>query len=286
MNRTAIITDTTADLTPEQAAAAGIRVVPLLVRFGQDEWRAGVDMSTEEFWQRLLAPGAPLPTTSAPSPGAFQEAFERCFADGAEGVVCLTISTKLSGTFGSASIAAQAMPGKEIHVIDTETTTGSQGVASLCAAELAASGMGPADVAAEVRERLADIDIYVAVDTLDYLRRGGRLSAARAAIGTVLSVKPIITIRDGEVVVAETPRTRHKARERIGELVTTAPIERLSILHTPASTPEEVAAFRDAVVAKVPGGIDPARVTECLIGASTGPHLGPGLMGAAFLKRR
>jgi DegV family protein with EDD domain len=286
MARTAIVTDTTADLTPEQAAAAGIRVVPLLVRFGQDEWRAGVDMSTEEFWQRLLAPGAPLPTTSAPSPGAFQEAFERAFTDGADGAVCLTISTKLSGTFGSASIAAQALSGREIHVIDTETTTGSQGIAALHAADLAAQGMGPSEVAAEVRGRLGDIDIFVAVDTLEYLRRGGRLSAARAAIGTVLSVKPIITIRDGEVVVAETPRTRHKARERIVELATAAPIERLAIVHTPASTPDEVTAFRDAIVAKVPGGIDPARVTECLIGASTGPHLGPGLVGAAFLRRR
>ncbi len=286
MTRTAIVTDTTADLTPGQAAAAGVRVVPLLVRFGSDEWQAGVDMSTEEFWQRLLAPGAPLPTTSAPSPATFQETFSACFADGADGVVCLDISSKLSGTFGSASIAAQALPGKEIHVIDTATTTAAQGVASLHAADLAASGMAPAEVADQVRERLADIDIYVAVDTLDYLRRGGRLSAARAAIGTVLSVKPIITIRDGEVVVAETPRTRSKARERVVGLAAAAPVERLAILHTPASTPDEVAAFRDAIVSRLPGGIDAGRVTECLVGASTGPHLGPGLMGAAFLKRR
>jgi DegV family protein with EDD domain len=286
MPQTAIVTDTTADLTPAQAAAAGVRVVPLLVRFGSDEWRAGVDMSTEEFWQRLLAPGAPLPTTSAPPPGAFQETFDGCFADGAEGVVCLTISAKLSGTHGSATVAAQAMPGREIHVIDTETTTGSQGIAALHAADLAAQGMGPAEVAAEMRARLADLDIYVAVDTLEYLRRGGRLSAARAAIGTVLSVKPIITIRDGEVVVAETTRTRSKARERVVDLAAAAPVERLAIVHTPASTPDEVAAFRDAVVARLPGGIDPGRVTEALIGASTGPHLGPGLMGAALLRRR
>lgn len=286
MARVAIVTDSTADLMPDQAASAGVRVVPLLVRFGDEEWRAGVDMSTEEFWRRLLAPGAPRPTTAAPSPGTFREAFEACFAEGAEAVVCPTIGTKLSGTFGSATVAAQALPEREIHVIDTGTTSMATGIAALLAAELAAAGLSAADVAATVRDRLSDLDIYVAVDTLEYLRKGGRLSAARAAIGTVLAVKPIVTVRDGEVVLAETPRTRRKARERALELATAVPVERLAVMYTPTSTPDEVAEYRDAMVAKVPGGIDPDHVTVGLIGASTGPHLGPDLMGAALLRRR
>jgi DegV family protein with EDD domain len=161
----------------------------------------------------------------------------------------------------------------------------STGIPALLAAQMAAAGAGGAEIAAEIRGRLPDVDLFVAVDTLDYLRKGGRLSPARAAIGTVLSVEPVITVTDGIVVMAEKPRTRAKARERVIELVTERPIERLAILHTPTSPREEVDAFVAALVARVPGGIDPAFVSTGLIGASTGPHLGPGLMGASFLRR-
>jgi len=282
----AVVTDSTADLPPDLAAAAGIRVVPLYVRFGTEEFQAGVDLSTEAFWERMLAPEAPIPTTAAPSPGTFREAFEACFAGGASAIVCPTIGTKLSGTFQAATLAAELLPDREIHIVDTATTSMSTGIAALLAAELAGTGMPAADVAAAVADRQHDIDLFVAVDTLLYLRKGGRLSAARAAIGTVLAVKPIITVRDGEVVAAESPRTRTKARARVVELATAQPLERLAILHTPTSTRQEVEAFRDEIVSRVPGGIDPARVSIGLIGASTGPHLGPDLMGAAFLKRR
>lgn len=285
MSRVAIVTDSTADLAPAAAAAAGVRVVPLFIRFGEDEFRVGVDLSTEQFWERMLAPDAPFPTTAAPSPGTFRETFEACFAEGAEAIVCPTIGTKLSATFQSATLAAQALPDREIHVIDTGSTSMSTGIPALLAAQMAAAGVGGAEIAAEIRGRLPDVDLFVAVDTLDYLRKGGRLSPARAAIGTVLSVKPIITVTDGIVVMAEKPRTRAKARERVIELVTERPIERLAILHTPTSPREEVDAFVAALVARIPGGVDPALVSIGLIGASTGPHLGPGLMGAAFLRR-
>jgi DegV family protein with EDD domain len=286
MGRISIVTDSTADLLPDVAAANGIRVVPLFVRFGSEELRVGVDLSTEQFWSRLLAPDAPFPTTSAPAPGTFRETFEACFAEGAEAVVCVTIGSKLSATFQSATLGAEALPDREIHVIDTMSTSMATGMPALMAAEMAATGAGASEIAATIRARLADVDLYVAVDTLDYLRKGGRLSPARAAIGTVLSVKPIITVIDGIVEMAERPRTRAKARERVVELVTARPFERLAILHTPTSTGEEVEAFRDELVARAPGGIDPARVSIGLIGASTGPHLGPGLMGAAFVRRR
>jgi DegV family protein with EDD domain len=286
MSRVAIITDSTADLAPAAAAAAGLRVVPLFVTFGDEEFRVGVDLSTEQFWARMLAPDAPFPTTAAPSPGTFRETFEACFAEGADAIVCPTIGSKLSATFGSATLAAQALPDREIHVIDTGSTSMSTGIPALVAAEMAAAGTPAAEIAAAIRDRLPDVDLYVAVDTLEYLRKGGRLSAARTAIGTVLSVKPIITVVDGLVTMAEKPRTRVKARERVIELITARPIERLAILHTPTSPADEVDAFRAALVARIPGGIDPAHVSTGLIGASTGPHLGPGLMGAAFLRRR
>ena len=286
MGRVAIVTDSTADLAPETATAAGIRVVPLFIRFGTEEFRVGVDLTREQFWARLLAPDAPFPTTAAPSPGTFQATFEACFAEGADAIVCPTIGSKLSATFQSATLAARALPDREIHVIDTGSTSMSTGIPAQLAAEMATAGATGSEIAAGVRDRLSDVDLYVAVDTLEYLRKGGRLSAARAAIGTLLSVKPIITVRDGIVVLAERPRTRAKARERVIELITAAPIERIAFLHTSTSTHEEVQAFCDRLLARVPGGIDPARVSVGLIGASTGPHLGPHLMGAAFLRRR
>ena len=286
MSRVAVVTDSTADLAPALAAPAGLRIVPLFVRFGGEEFRVGVDLSTEQFWDRMLAPDAPFPSTAAPSPGTFQETFEELFAGGAEAIVCPTIGSKLSATFQSATLAAEALPGREIHVIDTMTTSMSTGFVALLAAEMAAAGLVAAEIAAAVTARLPDIDLFVAIDTLDYLRKGGRLAAARAAIGTVLSVKPIITVVDGLVTMAEKPRTRVKARERVLELISAAPVERLAILHTPTSPRAEVEAFRDALVARIPGGVDPAHVSSGLIGASTGPHLGPGLMGAAFVRRR
>jgi len=286
MRRIAIVTDSTADLAPEAAAAAGVRVVPLFVRFGAAEFRVGVDLSTEQFWMRMLAPEAPFPTTAAPSPGTFRETFEACFAEGADAIVCPTIGSKLSATFQSATLAAQALPDREIHVIDTGSTSMATGIPALLAAEMAAAGAPAAEIAASVCDRLPDIDLYVAVDTLEYLKKGGRLSPARAAIGALLSVKPIITVRDGIVVIAERPRTRAKARERVVDLVTAQPVERIAIVHTPTSTREEVEAFRAKLVARAPGGIDPARVSTGLLGASTAPHLGPNLMGAVFLRRR
>jgi DegV family protein with EDD domain len=286
MSRVAVVTDSTADIAPAMAAAAGLRVVPLYVRFGAEEFRVGVDLSTEQFWERMLAPDAPFPTTAAPSPGTFREIFEGLFAEGAAAIVCPTIGSKLSATFQSATLAAQELAGREIHVIDTLSTSMSTGIPALLAAEMAAAGVGAAEIAAAIVARLPDVDLYVAVDTLEYLRKGGRLSAARTAIGTVLSVKPIITVVDGLVTMAEKPRTRAKARERVLELISERPVERLAIIHTPTSSREEVEAFRDALVARIPGGIDPAHVSIGLLGASTGPHLGPGLMGAAFMRRR
>lgn len=286
MGRVAIVTDSSADLAREQVAAHGLRVVPLFVRFDDREYRVGVDLSTEAFWEQLLEPGAPFPSTAAPSPGTFRETFEAAFAAGADAVVAVLIGAEISATFAAASLAAEALPDREIHLVDSRSTSMSTGFAAILAAEMAAAGVPAAAVAARVRDRLPDLDLYVVIDTLEYLRRGGRISGARAAIGGVLSVKPIITVRDGHVDVAESPRTRARARERLLELLSAAPVERLAIIHTPTSTPDEVAAFRADLLARIPGGVDPAHVSASLLGATTGPHLGPGLIGAALLRAR
>jgi fatty acid kinase fatty acid binding subunit len=285
VTRVAVVTDSTADLAPDVAAAHGIRVVPLTVRFGTEELLAGVDISTERFWERMLAPGTPIPSTAAPSPGSFGQAFEAAFGDGAEAIICPVAGETISSTIQSATVAARDFPDREIHVIDTASTSMATGLAAILAAEMAAAGASGSEVASGVRRRLPDIDLFVAVDSLDYLRRNGRLSAAATVVGTVLSIKPIITVRDGVITLAEKMRTRTKARERVVELISQRPIERLAIMHTPTSTVAEVDAFRQAIVDRVQGGIDAALVSIGLIGASTGPHLGPDLMGAVFMRR-
>jgi len=125
-----------------------VRVVPLFVRFGAEEFRVGVDLSTEQFWTRMLAPDAPFPATASPSPGTFREAFEACFAEGADAIVCPTIGSKLSATFQSATLAARALPDREIHVIDTGSTSMATGIPALLAAEMAAAGAPAAEIAA------------------------------------------------------------------------------------------------------------------------------------------
>ena len=149
--------------------------------------------------------------------------------------------------------------------------------------ELAAAGLPAAEVAATLRARAADLDIFVALDTLEYLRRGGRLSPARAAIGTLLSVKPIVTVVDGLVETADRVRTRARALERVTELLTARPVERIAILHTGIG---DVEAFRVSVVSRIPGGVDPDHISIRTIGPSIGPHVGPGALGGVVLLRR
>lgn len=276
----AVVTDSASDLTPEAAAAVGVTVVPLLVSFGEREFRTGVDITTEEFWQRLTAPDAPFPKTAACSPGAFQQAFEAAFAAGAEAVVCVTVGSKLSATHQSASIARDGLPGREIHVVDSETASMSQGLMALMAAEQATAGVSAPEIVAELERRRPDHRLYAVLDTLEYLRRGGRISGAQAAIGSVLSVKPIVTVEEGVVETADRVRTRSKARERLLELLTRRPIGRMAVIHGQAP---DVDGFATELAARA--GLDQAEVSRAVIGPSVGPHLGPGVYGACVVYR-
>jgi DegV family protein with EDD domain len=283
MGRVAIVTDSASDLAADVAGPRGIRVVPLYVRFGAEEFRAGVDLSTDDFWARMVAPDAPFPTTAAASPGDFTAAFEAELAAGAGAIVCVTVGSKLSATLKSAELAAQGMPAAEIHVVDSDSASMGVGMLALLGAEMAEAGVPAAEIAAELRARVRDVDLYVALDTLEYLRKGGRMSPARAAIGTVLSIKPIITVTDGEVEAADRVRTRAKARERTIELLAARPVEWITVLHTP---PADVDAFAAELLPRLPGGVDPAHVLSAVVGPSVGPHIGPGCLGAVVLLRR
>ncbi len=281
MSRVAIVIDSASDMPPEVAARQGIRIVPLEVRFGEATFKALIELSTDEFWRRMLAPDAPFPTTAAASPGEFKAAFEDAFANGADSVVCINISADLSGTYKSAMIAKDLLGDRPIHVIDSRTASMGFGMLAQMAAELAEAGVSGAEIARVVEQRKADVDLYVALDTLEYLKRGGRISGARAAVGAMLSIKPIITMIDGVVENADRVRTRAKARERTLELLTRQPLERATILHSTQADAEE---FRDQFLVR--SGLDASSVQIVTIGPSVGPHLGPGCVGATIIYKR
>ena len=281
LSRVAIFTDSASDLDPALAAADGISIVPLLVTFGAETYKAGVEMSSATFWERMVAPDAPFPKTAAASPGEFRDAFEAAFAAGAEAIVSVNVAGTLSGAIKSAQIARDMLPDREIHVVDTQSASMAEGILAGLGVELGAEGRSAAEIAERLEARTPDMRVYVALETLEYLKKGGRISGPAAAIGTLLSVKPIIRVKDGIVDTVDKVRTRSKARERLIELITERPIERLAMLHTVSP---DVAAFRDEVLARAPG-LDPAAVTIGLVGPSVGPHLGPGCVGAAVLYR-
>jgi DegV family protein with EDD domain len=279
--RIAFVTDSASDLDPAVAQAHGIRVVPLAVTFGDETFRAGVDLSTEEFWRRMTAPEAPFPKTAAASPGDVKAIYDGLFAEGADAIVSVHVAGSLSGAIKSAEIARTMLPEREIHVVDSQGASMAEAILCFLGQDLAAAGLGAAEIAATLTDRANDLRMVVSLETLEYLKKGGRISGAQAAIGTLLSVKPIIAVEHGVVETADKPRTRSKSRERCIELIVERPIERISILHTMAP---DVEAFTDEVVRR--GNVPREEVMVSIVGPSVGPHLGPGCVGAAVLYRR
>jgi len=276
----AIVTDSASDLTAELAAEHGVTVVPLVVTFGTESFLSGVELSMEDFYRRLTAPDAPFPKTAACSPGDFAAAFRAALEEGHEAVVCITVGSKLSGTMKSAEIAREGMPAAVIYLVDSGTASMQLGMLALLAAEMSRSGATAQHIVDELLRRLPSSRLYVALDTLEYLKRGGRISGAQAAIGSVLSVKPIITITDGVVETADKPRTRGRARQRVIELLASQPAERAWVLHSQAA---DIESFADELAEAL--GLPREEVRISLIGPSVAPHVGPGAYGAAVLQR-
>lgn len=284
MSRIGVVTDSASDLEPAEAAEHGITVVPLYVTFGDREYRAGVDLSSTDFWRELTAAGAAFPKTAAAPPGAFREAFERLFAEGCDDIIDISVGAKLSGTNASAKVARDGLPREQqLHVYIVDSASASMGVTLLAvmAVDLAAKGKSAPEIVAELERRREDVKFYVVLETLEYLKRGGRISPARAAIGDVLSVKPIITVEDGLVETADRPRTRGKARARLLELLSAKKAEQVWLLHGHAQGMDQ---FADDLARA--SGFPREKMTTHLIGPSVGPHVGPGAFGAVILLAR
>jgi DegV family protein with EDD domain len=276
----AIVTDSGSDLSSSQLHDNDIRQVALSVSIGTGQWLVPDELSPVDFWVRMRTPDAPFARTAAPSAGQFRDAFEDAFAHGADEVVCVNLGETLSSTIQSARLAARMLPGRAIHIVDSRSASMAVGTLALKAAAMARAGAGGAEIAEHLTAMRERTTFFVALETLEYLRKGGRISAARAAIGGLLSVKPIMTILDAEVVPADTPRTRARAHERILELMTDRPASELHVLY---ATPAEPEPFQGEILARLPGAA-PELVTANVIGPVIGSHVGPGAYGAVLLR--
>src|SRR5690242_20459362 len=272
-----IVTDSTADIPPEQASVAGITVVPLTVFFGDEAYLDGVELDNANFYRKLQASKV-LPRTSQPAPAAFQQAFQRLIEEGADAILSIHLSAKLSGTYQSACTARDTLPEDTkkipIEVVDSESISIGMSHAILLAAEEAKSGLALQEIKAHVLDDLSRSRVIAVLDTLEYVKRGGRIGGARALLGNMLSVKPIISLKNGEVVPLEQPRTRSKAYLRMAQLVAEmGKLEHVSIAQSTEETGEQLA---EALKATYGGPI-----SRYKLGAVLGTHTGPGTAAVA-----
>lgn len=273
-----IVTDSTADLPASLRSEYNIAVMPLKVIFKDEIYREGVDITTPEFFEKL-AKAEQLPTTSQPSPAEFQDLYEELTADGSA-VISIHISAKMSGTYQSAMLAKKNLPDRDIRVIDSGHVTISLGLGVLAAARAAKAGGSADEVEALAYEIYKKVKIYFIVDTFENLQKGGRIGKATALLGTLLNIKPILTVEDGLVAPFEKVRGKSKAVERLVALVEEyhqrQPIEIIAFMH--AGSPPDAVDLHGRVLSKV----KPKEVILSEIGAVVGTHSGAGTFGAIF----
>jgi DegV family protein with EDD domain len=271
-----IVTDSSADLPEELTKELGITVVPLYVRFGEEVYRDRVSISEEEFYERLIHDPV-HPTTVQPGPQDFLETYQKV-SSGADGIVSIHISSKLSGTCNSALMGKDMLEGVcPVEVIDTQAVTMGLGLIVIAAAEMAKAGESMDKIVAEVKKAIPQIHLLALFDTLKYLLLGGRIGKAKALLGSILNVKPILTLKDGEVVPAIQVRSRAKGMDKLFEFVKdAADIQDLAVVYS--TTPDEAQALAErlgSVFAK-------EKIRIARMGPVLGVHMGPGMLIAVF----
>jgi DegV family protein with EDD domain len=273
-----VVTDSACDLLDSTLAELGVGLVPLRIRFGSEELVDRVELSTKEFWARCSASDE-LPSTAAPSPGQFQEAFEKMADSGATGVVCVNLSSKLSATIEAARSAAADLEGRfPVRVVDSLSVTLGQGLVVSEAAIAATAGASLDEVEATAASAIAALKVYGAIDTLENLKKGGRIGGARALLGSMLSIKPVIEVRDGVVEKESQQRTRSKSLAYLADKVRRAgPLRRLAVCSADAPDFDQFLALLD--------GVSPTEGPTLLgdIGPVIGSHTGRGAIGVAWL---
>jgi DegV family protein with EDD domain len=272
-----VVTDSTSDFAKEDAQALGLTVVPLTIRFGDEQFRDGVDIDSDEFYRRL--PKATVqPTTSQPSPEQFATVYRELLRDPGDSVVSIHISAKLSGTLQSANLAAQEFDSARLHLVDSESVSAGLQLLIRAAVDDIAAGLDAAAVAAAATRRRPGVGIYVLLDTLTYLQRGGRIGRAQAMLGSLLSVKPVLTVEGGEVAPVGRVRSRSQGLDMIVErLRAKLPLRGLAAFHCGA--PDLLPELRSRLIALVPD----MEVTVGQVGPVVGVYAGPGGIGIACL---
>ena len=274
-----LVTDSTADIPKDQAAADGIIVVPLTVFFGEEAYLDGIDLDNEGFYKKLQE-SKDLPRTSQPSPSAFQEAYKKLIDEGADAIISVHLSSRLSGTYQSACTARDTLPDSvrkiPIEIIDSKNISIAMSRSVMRAAQEAKEGLSLEEIKAHIFDELSRTRILCVLDTLEYVKRGGRIGGASAFLGYILSVKPIIALKDGEVIPIERPRTRNKAYARVAELLSEmGPIEHVSIGESSGGVAEQLAQYvRTVYTGDLP---------MYKLGATLGTHTGPGTAAIAVV---
>lgn len=272
-----LVTDSTSDLTVDQAAALGVAVVPLTVRFGEECLLDGVDLDADAFYARLPT-STVHPTTSQPSPEQFADVYRGLLRDPADQVISLHLSPKWSGTMQSATLAAQDCDGR-VHVVDSGTISAGIQFLLRAAARDIAGGADVDTVVRNIEERRTRVVIYILMDTLTYLQRGGRIGRAQAFLGGVLNLKPILRIVDGEVHPHARVRSRQQGLAKMLEVLAgEGPLEALATMHSGA--PE----LLEAVDGRLTRAYPELDVTTGQLGPVVGVYAGPGSIGIAALR--
>ena len=272
-----IVTDSASDISLEEAEDLGIEIVPLSVRFGEAEYTDLVDLSVSDFYQKM-AESDLLPSTAAPSPGAFEAAFKRCAEAGADGVICINLSLALSATGQAAQLAADALADTlPVKCIDSKSITCGLGTIIRKAAGAAKDGGSMDEIVALVENLASRTRIFATLDTLENLKKGGRIGGAKAMLGTMLQFKPCLDLSSGEVVEAGRQRTRKKSLIWLKEVLKSeGEISELSIIHGDAPDVEEFATLISDIVPR-----DQIRINQ--LGAVIGTHGGPRVLGVTYL---
>ncbi len=270
-----VVTDSACDLSDRVAETMRIEIVPLSIRFGDEELVDREQLSPEDFWSRLRSSPV-LPETSAPSAGQFEARFRHVIERGATGIICINLSSRLSATMQAAQLAATAVRDEcPIVVIDSRTVSMGLGALCLTAARRAADGARLEEIVEDVLSRRDRTRLFGALDTLEYLKKGGRIGNARALLGSVLSIKPIVEVRDGAVEEAGKVRTRSKALALLADRARAQKIDSLAVLHGQA---DDVDDLLDRLSEFFPRD----EIVTGLVGPVIGTHAGPGVIGVSF----
>jgi DegV family protein with EDD domain len=271
-----IVTDSACDLTDELVTQHDVIVVPLTIRFGTEELEDRRQLTPEEFWVRCAGKGA-LPETAAPSPGSFMAAFGQAADEGAEAVLCLTISSGVSGTYASALTAADSFTGIPVRVVDTLSLTMGQGLLVIAAAEEAAAGSSLDDLVAATADRIGRVRVYGVLGGLEHLQRGGRIGGAQALVGSLLSIKPVIQVKGGEVAEESKQRTRARALSYlVSKVESDAPLERLALADGACDDFAEISARLEGIPVQ-------HKMVTVPLGPVVGAHTGPNTVGACYI---